>query len=121
MLNNLAATHIKAYRIIHSINKNKNTYANTPINKASDGVLNVVSAWIDIPEAISDEAADSNLLTGWTIGLGRGVALGVKREAAGLVDFTTCAFPPYDKPMVAPEYTVNHPDRDGLKIKILHW
>jgi len=103
------------------LNKSQAGYADTPISKAGDGVLNVVSAWVDIPESITDESADSNLLTGWTIGLGKGVVSGVTRGAAGLVDFGTCAFPPYDKPMVTPEYTVNHPDRDGLKIKVLSW
>jgi len=106
---------------LDSLNNSKQAYANSPISKAGDGVLNAVSAWVDIPEGISDEAVNTNIFLGLTIGLGKGLADGVKREVAGIADFATCGFPPYDKPLVAPEYEVNHPDRDGLKLKILSW
>jgi len=106
---------------LDSLNNSKQAYANSPISKAGDGVLNAVSAWVDIPYYISEESANSNLLNGLTFGLGKGLVSGIAREAAGVVDATTCTFPPYNKPLMEPEYQVKHPDRDGLKIKILSW
>jgi len=106
---------------LDSLNQDKETYNNCPISKAGDGALNAVSAWTDIPAEISYETADNNILSGLTFGLGRGVISGFTREAAGLVDLATCAFPPYNQPLVEPEYAVKHPDKDGLKITILSW
>ena len=107
--------------LLGSLNSDKDIYNNCPISKAGDGALNTVSAWIDIPKGISNETEETNLFLGLTLGLGKGLMVGLKREAAGIVDVTTCGFPPYDKPLMNPEYKVNHPDRDGLKIKILRW
>ncbi|MFH0855830.1 MAG: exosortase system-associated protein, TIGR04073 family [Candidatus Omnitrophota bacterium] len=106
---------------LDSLNNDQDAYANSPVSKAGDGTLNAVSAWVDIPRGISEETQDSNLFLGLTIGLGKGLVTGVKREAAGIVDVATCGFPPYDKPLMAPEYKVNNPDQNGLKLKILSW
>lgn len=103
------------------LNKSQAGYADSPVSKAGDGALNAVSAWVDVPEAITDESVESNIFFGFTVGLGKGVISGITREAAGLVDVTTCAFPPYDKPLMEPEYTADRPNVDGLKIKILSW
>ncbi len=106
---------------LDSLNADKDIYNNCPISKAGDGMLNAVSAWIDIPKGINQETQETNLFLGLTIGLGRGVINGFTREAAGVVDVATSGFPPYDNPLIAPDYKVNQPDKDGLKIQLLSW
>ncbi len=111
----------KTTTFLDYLNKSTQSYAESPLSKAGDGTINAVSAWIDVPETITDESVKYDLFTGFTIGLGKGIATGVKREAAGIVDFATCVIPPYDKPLMEPAYTVKQPDTEGLKITVLSW
>ncbi|MDO8661884.1 MAG: exosortase system-associated protein, TIGR04073 family [Candidatus Omnitrophota bacterium] len=106
---------------LERLNADNNIYENCPISKAGDGALNAALAWVDIPKGISEETEDSNLFLGLTIGLGKGLIVGVKREAAGIIDLATCGFPPYDKPLMTPDYKVNQPDKNGFKVKVWSW
>ncbi|MDD5155385.1 MAG: exosortase system-associated protein, TIGR04073 family [Candidatus Omnitrophica bacterium] len=106
---------------LDSLNTNKDIYDNSPASKGGDGLLNAVSAWVDIPKGINEEARENNLFLGLTVGFGKGLVTGFAREIAGVADIATFGLPPYDKPLMKPEYTVSNPDRDGLKIAILSW
>ena len=118
---NLNTANTGSSAFLNAVNQDKEIYTNCPISKAGDGAINAVSAWVDIPTEVAYQTQDTNIILGLTVGLGKGLVSGVTREAAGIVDVTTCAFPPYDKPLMEPEYAVNHPDKDGLKIVLLHW
>ncbi|MFA5096237.1 MAG: exosortase system-associated protein, TIGR04073 family [Candidatus Omnitrophota bacterium] len=106
---------------LDTVNKDAQIYNDCPIRKAGDGAMNALSSWTDIPTEVAYQTQDSNILLGLTVGLGRGIVFGVARGTAGLVDVGTSPFPPYDKPLMEPEYTVKNPDQDGFKIALLEW
>ena len=94
----------------------------TPFQKMGDGVINTVTAWADIPRSILEVTNQKDsILMGMTFGLGEGVASGLKRGVAGVYQVTTCTISPYDRPLVAPVYKVDHPQKDGLKISLFKW
>lgn len=105
---------------LNSMNEEK-TYQDTPLEKAGQGTINMVTAWTEIPEGITAATQQYNILAGITYGLGKGVASGVLREASGVYDMATCGVPPYDKPSEKPKYQVNNPQKDGLKIAVFSW
>ncbi len=96
-------------------------YNDSPVTKGSDGLINVTTFWTEVPKEVYETTADSNILNGITLGLGRGLVYGFGRGAAGIVDTTTCVIPPYDDPIVEPEYKVKKPNQEGFKITLFAW
>ncbi|MDI6605993.1 MAG: exosortase system-associated protein, TIGR04073 family, partial [Candidatus Omnitrophota bacterium] len=93
-------------------------YNNSPVTKGSDGLINATTFWAEVPKEVYDTTADSNILNGITFGFARGLIYGFGRGVAGVVDTTTFLLPPYDEPLVEPEYKVKKPDQDGFKITL---
>jgi len=89
-------------------------------DKMGSGVINVTTAWVELPKEITDVSERHNILAGWTVGLGRGMVLGLVRGTAGVIDVATFGVPPYNKPAMKPAYTVQKPE-EGFKIEILKW
>ncbi|MDD4894099.1 MAG: exosortase system-associated protein, TIGR04073 family [Candidatus Omnitrophica bacterium] len=106
---------------LDSINAENYGKENFPTTKLGYGVINIGTSWIDIPERVVDVSHEKDLLQGFTLGLGEGIVSGVTRAAAGSIDMATFMFPPYEKPLMEPDYTADNPQKDGLKIKILTW
>jgi len=96
-------------------------YNDSPLTKGSDGVINAAASWGEVPQEIYDTTVSSNILNGLTFGFARGLIYSFGRGAAGLMDFSTCAFPPYDEPIVEPQHKVENPQRDGFKITLFRW
>lgn len=96
-------------------------YNSSPVTKGSDGLINVTTFWAEVPKEIYDTTADSNILNGLTFGFARGLIYGFGRGTAGVIDTTTCVVPPYDDPIVEPQYKVNNPQKDGFKITLFRW
>lgn len=99
----------------------KEYYTDSPVSKGSDGFINATTSWSDIPAEVAQTSADENILAGLTLGFGKGLASALTRGAAGIVDMTTCAFPPYDKPLVEPQYSVQNPEKEGYKVALFRW
>lgn len=96
-------------------------YDNSPVTKGSDGLLNATTFWAEMPREVYDTSADSNILNGVTFGFARGLIYGFGRGIAGVVDTTTFILPPYDEPLVEPDYKVKNPERDGFKVTLFSW
>lgn len=96
-------------------------YNNSPVTKGSDGLINATTFWTEVPKEIYDTSADSNILNGITFGFARGLIYSFGRGVAGVVDTTTCVLPPYDEPLVEPQYQVKKPNQEGFKITLFSW
>ncbi|MFH0762517.1 MAG: exosortase system-associated protein, TIGR04073 family [Candidatus Omnitrophota bacterium] len=96
-------------------------YNDSPVAKGSDGVINAATFWAEVPQEVYDTTADSNILNGITFGFARGLIYGFGRGIAGVVDTVTCIVPPYDEPLVEPQYKVKNPQRDGFKVTLFSW
>lgn len=107
---------------LEEVNSPEDIYYNdSPVTKGSGGLVNVTTFWAEVPKEIYDTTADSNILNGLTFGFVRGLIYGFGRGAAGVIDTTTCAVPPYDDPIVQPEYKVSNPQKEGFKINLFSW
>lgn len=105
---------------LKSLNE-KAIYDNSPISKGSAGFINATTSWSDVPYEVAKVSADDNILSGITFGFASGLAQGLTRGAAGVADMATFVVPPYNEPLMEPEYKVNNPDKDGYKITLLSW
>jgi len=114
-----AVVHPAAF--LENVNLDQDAYVETAVNKVSTGAINVVTSWTEIPVEVAKTAENSNILDGLSMGLVRGVFMGVARAISGSSDIVTGGLPPYDKPLMKPEFLPDNPDRDGLKIKLMEW
>lgn len=95
-------------------------YLNTPLNKASDGVLNTVTSWVEIPSNVVKTSDEYSILAGLTVGFGQGLVSGFARGVSGVYDISTATVSPYGKPLMQPNYQVDSPQQ-GWKIALLRW
>ena len=93
----------------------------TPAEKFGNGVMNVVTSWTDIPAKVVEVSQEEDIVAGSTMGLAKGVVSTVARGVSGTYDAATCVAEPYNKPAMAPEYKVQNPNQDGLKVALFQW
>ena len=79
----------------------------TPLNKLVRGLMNSATFVCEVPAAIWDVSEKENPVLGWTVGTAQGVAIAFVRLGTGLFDTLTFAIPPYDKPLMEPEYAID--------------
>lgn len=81
-------------------------YANDPFTKLGRGAANVLTGWIEVPKGIQAESAETNGLSGATVGLAEGLGMGIVRTVAGAYEIISFPFPaPADyQPVLEPEY-----------------
>ena len=108
-------------KVVNANPVKEDSIADTPAEKFGDGVINTVTAWTDIPRDVADVSEQDNVFWGMTYGLGQGLASGFTRGVAGVADVATCPVSPYNEPSVKPEYKVDKPQQDGLKISLFSW
>jgi len=106
---------------LDKVNNTQEAYADTPADKIGIGILNTATSWTDIPREVGRTTGESNVLAGITVGLSEGIVSSVARGASGVIDATTFGLPPYNKPLMEPEYKVKNPEKDGLKVDLLKW
>ncbi|MDD5595468.1 MAG: exosortase system-associated protein, TIGR04073 family [Candidatus Omnitrophica bacterium] len=106
---------------LNGINAEADTYTDTPLDKMSDGVLNTTTAWTDIPRQVSRVSQEENIFSGMIVGFSEGLFTGLARGASGVIDIATCSVPPYNEPLMKPEYKVKKPQQEGFKINLLKW
>jgi len=83
-------------------------YKKTPLNKLGRGITNVFTCWAEVPAEFFKVSKDSNndIVAGAAIGVPTGFALGLVRGVTGIIDAATFAIPPYDKPLMQPEFAL---------------
>ena len=72
--------------------------------KLGNGLGNVLTGWMEIPRKINEVSEEQGAFAGITVGTLTGSFFGIGRTAAGAVDAVTFVIPPYDKPIVEPNY-----------------
>ncbi len=76
-------------------------WAQDPIHKASRGVVNLLTGWIELPRQVDLGRQEDNPVTGIGWGLVKGAGLCVLRSGIGLYEFLT--FPiPYPREFASP-------------------
>ena len=76
-----------------------------PFTKFSNGLMNVLTGWTEVPRQVSETYGDgNNMAEALTIGVLKGVIFAAGRTLAGGVDTAFFFIPPYDKPLVEPLY-----------------
>jgi putative exosortase-associated protein (TIGR04073 family) len=83
------------------------TIQKTPFNKLLRGTLNVLTCIVELPASIWDTTRNKGLFEGCTKGVIDGVVTSVARLGTGVFDIVSFAFPPYDKPILTPEYAID--------------
>jgi putative exosortase-associated protein (TIGR04073 family) len=93
---------------IQSNNVNSN---NTALNKLGRGLINTGTCWAEIPASIFKVSKEKDPLVGTTLGTAEGIVNGVWRGLTGIFDAVTFAIPPYNKPLMKPEYALAGADQ----------
>jgi putative exosortase-associated protein (TIGR04073 family) len=81
-------------------------------DKLGRGALNIVTSPVEIARQITITSNEGSLLEGWTLGLVKGVGVGLVRMGAGFIDLLTFPFdfPEEDKgPLIDPEFVWEKP------------
>jgi len=95
--------------------------ADTPAQKIGDGVINAATSWTDIPRDIIRVSEEQDIVVGATYGFGEGIVNGIARGVTGAIDVATFGIPNYNEPIMQPEYKVDKPQQEGLKIALFKW
>jgi len=85
-------------------------YQDSPANKLGRGIGNTATCWAEIPQGMIDVSQKSDPFLGATLGFFQGTFTALVRGATGLYDTITFAIPPYDKPLMQPEYALQNAD-----------
>jgi len=93
-------------------------YEKTPVNKLGRGVINTATCWAEIPAQMAKVSKEHDPALGCTLGVVEGAISGIVRGATGIFDALTFFIPPYDKPIMKPEYSLTNADN---KIKEYLW
>lgn len=81
-------------------------YEKTPLNKLGRGIINTLTCWAEIPAEAYKVSQDKDPLTGCTLGVVEGFFTAMLRGLTGIFDAVTFIIPPYDKPLMKPEYAL---------------
>jgi putative exosortase-associated protein (TIGR04073 family) len=83
------------------------TLAKTPVNKLMRGLVNCLTCLVELPAAICDITKRKGPLLGSTLGVVDGIFTSFMRLGTGAFDAVTFVIPPYDKPLLKPEYAID--------------
>ena len=100
------------------IDADKIPYSSRPINKLDRGIVNSATFWMEIPAEVAKVSKEQDPLMGITVGLAHGLVTSVVRAGSATFDTFTFFMPPYDKPVMKPEYALNRVDD---KLTELFW
>ena len=93
-------------------------YTETAMNKLDRGLVNDATFWTEIPAEVAKVAKERDPLTGATAGLVSGTIKSVVRAGTALFDTFTFFMPPYDKPIMKPEFAYQNAD---AKLRAYLW
>jgi putative exosortase-associated protein (TIGR04073 family) len=83
------------------------TLEKTPVNKLIRGVVNCLTFIVELPASVCDVSKRKGVLAGSTLGVADGIFTSFLRLGTGVFDTVTCLIPPYDKPILKPEYAID--------------
>lgn len=72
--------------------------------KLSRGLVNGLTGIVEVPKQIYLVSKEREPITGITYGLAKGICYGVLRTATGVYDIVSFPIPPYNKPVMDPEF-----------------
>jgi len=78
----------------------------TPLTKIGRGTMNIATCFYEIPTGAMRLTADKGPVVGYSVGVVAGFFTGIVRAATGIVDIATCLFPPYNEPLMKPEFAL---------------
>ena len=80
-------------------------------DKLVRGLANFFTGFLEIPRNIHNTTESSGMLTGWTVGLGKGLGYTALRMLAGVYEVITFPLPiPEDyRPLIEPEFVWDAP------------
>lgn len=88
------------------INTTDMRYEKSPLNKLGRGIINTLTCVVEIPAETYKVSEDKDPLVGCTLGLVEGFFTAMLRGLTGIFDTVTFIIPPYDKPLMQPEYAL---------------
>ncbi|MDD5431880.1 MAG: exosortase system-associated protein, TIGR04073 family [Candidatus Omnitrophica bacterium] len=91
-------------------NTDEVNFDKTPANKLGRGVINTATCWAEVPAEVMKMSKEKDPVVGCTLGLAVGIFNGLVRGVTGLYDAVTFVAPPYDKPIMKPEYSLKNAD-----------
>ncbi len=94
-----------------AVDAQKFTLKRTPVNKLVRGFVNTTLCWAELFAQPIKVSKERNPGVGLTIGLVEGVFVSAVRCATGIFDVVTCLIPPYDRPLMQPEYAFESPEK----------
>ena len=100
----LILINILASQALGAIDTRTVTLSDTPVNKLLRGVVNTFTCLLEVPASFADITRKKGLFAGFALGLADGVATSLLRLGTGLFDVVTFLIPPYNKPLLKPEY-----------------
>jgi putative exosortase-associated protein (TIGR04073 family) len=91
---------------VFAMDSRATTVAKTPLNKLLRGLVNCLTFLVEIPASICDVSRTKGTWAGCTLGVADGLFTSLLRLGTGVFDTATFLIPPYDKPLLKPEYAV---------------
>ncbi|MFA4888083.1 MAG: exosortase system-associated protein, TIGR04073 family [Candidatus Omnitrophota bacterium] len=79
-------------------------YKKTPLNKLQRGLGNLGTCYFEIPASMFNVAAEEGDFLGFFLGSVQGLFTTLFRALDGVFDTATFFVPPYNKPIMQPEY-----------------
>lgn len=81
-------------------------YERYPLNKLGRGLVNTLTCWIEVPAQVLKVSGDRDPFIGCTLGLAEGFCTALMRGVTGVFDVATFIVPPYNRPLMRPEYAI---------------
>ena len=80
--------------------------ADDALTKLGRGAANTLTGWVEIPKNVYNTSKESDTLSGMTLGLAKGIGMGIVRTGSGIFEIVTFPFavPKDYKPLLEPEY-----------------
>lgn len=94
----------------NAIDSEEISYDNTPINKFGRGFINILTCWAEVPAQVVKVSKQHDPLVGISLGAVEGTVTAALRCVTGAYDAVTFFAPPYDKPLMKPEYALKAAD-----------
>ncbi len=98
------------------VDLDKVPYKTKAINKLDRGIVNGATFWLEIPAEVAKVSNEENPLMGVTVGAVHGLFASIVRAGSAAFDTVTFLVPPFDKPIVKPEYALNRADREMTEL-----
>ncbi|UCC94657.1 MAG: exosortase system-associated protein, TIGR04073 family [Candidatus Omnitrophota bacterium] len=79
-------------------------YNDNAASKLGRGLANGLVGWLELPRQVYISSKEYDALTGIAFGTVKGAFCALLRTGAGFFEILTFPFPPYDKPILEPEF-----------------